>query len=131
MQAAVRYPGRVLPFLRLFVSIRSSGSVRFHPTPDGAVFLRAGTFQTSSDANGNQTTTLTNCAFATDVTVNGTVLWRTDRSVVADVTVTGSGVGVFVVSGRAAGAYVRLSSHQITDGAALEAPLLIDRTECS
>jgi glutathionylspermidine synthase len=41
-------------------------------------------------------------------------------------------VGVFVVRGRAAGAYVRLSAHQVTDGAALEAPLLIDRTErCS
>jgi glutathionylspermidine synthase len=40
-------------------------------------------------------------------------------------------VGVFVVSGRAAGAYVRLSTHQVTDGAALEAPLLIDRNECS
>lgn len=40
-------------------------------------------------------------------------------------------VGVFVVAGRAAGAYVRLSTHQVTDGAALETPLLIDRTECS
>jgi hypothetical protein len=37
-------------------------------------------------------------------------------------------VGVFVVAGRAAGAYVRLSTHQVTDGAALETPLLIDRT---
>jgi glutathionylspermidine synthase len=36
-------------------------------------------------------------------------------------------VGVFVVGGRAAGAYVRLSTRQVTDGAALEAPLLIDR----
>jgi hypothetical protein len=36
-------------------------------------------------------------------------------------------VGVFVIGGRAAGAYVRLSTHQITDGAALEAPLLIDQ----
>ena len=36
-------------------------------------------------------------------------------------------VGVFVVGGRAAGAYVRLSTHQVTDCAALEAPLLIDR----
>jgi glutathionylspermidine synthase len=36
-------------------------------------------------------------------------------------------VGVFVVGGRAAGAYVRLSTHQVTDGAALEAPLLINR----
>jgi glutathionylspermidine synthase len=40
-------------------------------------------------------------------------------------------VGVFVISGRAAGAYVRLSTHQVTDGAALEAPLLIERTDCS
>jgi len=55
------------------------------------VGLRAGTFQTSFDSNGNQMTTLANCAFANDVTVNGTVLWRTDRSVVADVTVTGPG----------------------------------------
>jgi glutathionylspermidine synthase len=39
-------------------------------------------------------------------------------------------VGVFVVGGHAAGAYVRLSPHQVTDGAALEAPLLIDRTDC-
>ena len=39
-------------------------------------------------------------------------------------------VGVFVVGGRAAGAYVRLSRHQVTDGAAFEAPLLIDRTDC-
>jgi len=35
-------------------------------------------------------------------------------------------VGVFVVDGKAAGAYVRLSTHQVTDGAAKEAPLLID-----
>jgi glutathionylspermidine synthase len=34
-------------------------------------------------------------------------------------------VGVFVVDGCAAGAYVRLSSHQVTDGGALEAPLLL------
>jgi len=40
-------------------------------------------------------------------------------------------VGVFVVGGRAAGSYVRLSTHQVTDGAALETPLLINRTECS
>jgi glutathionylspermidine synthase len=37
-------------------------------------------------------------------------------------------IGVFVVGGRAAGAYVRLSPHQVTDGAALEAPLLIKRS---
>jgi hypothetical protein len=40
-------------------------------------------------------------------------------------------VGVFVVAGRAAGAYVRVSTHQVTNGAALEAPLLVNRTECS
>jgi hypothetical protein len=31
--------------------------------------------QSTVDGNGNQTTTLTDCAFANDVTVNGTVLW--------------------------------------------------------
>jgi pimeloyl-ACP methyl ester carboxylesterase len=51
--------------------------------------LRAGTFQTSIDTNGNQTTTLTDCAFAKDVTVNGTVMWGADRSFVADLTVSG------------------------------------------
>jgi glutathionylspermidine synthase len=40
-------------------------------------------------------------------------------------------VGVFVVDGRAAGAYVRLSTHPVIDGGALEAPLLIDRTTCN
>ncbi len=37
-------------------------------------------------------------------------------------------VGVFVINGRAAGAYVRLSSTQVTDGSAKEAPLFIDQT---
>jgi len=46
--------------------------------------LRAGTFQSTVDANGNQTTALTNCAFAKDVTVN-------DRPFVADLTVSGTG----------------------------------------
>jgi pimeloyl-ACP methyl ester carboxylesterase len=55
------------------------------------VGLRAGTFQTSIDANGNQTTTLTDCAFAKDVTVNGTVVWGADKSFVADLTVSGTG----------------------------------------
>ena len=40
-------------------------------------------------------------------------------------------VGVFVIGGRAAGAYARLSRRQVTDGAALEAPLLTNRTGCS
>src|SRR3974390_3042526 len=80
------------------------------------VGLRTGTFQTSIDTNGNQTTTLTDCAFATDVTLNGTVLWGADKSFVADLTVSGAGtaggtlhvegtweapgpVGMFTISG--------------------------------
>jgi len=55
------------------------------------VGLRAGTFQTTFDASGNQTTTLTNCAFATDVTVSGPVTWGTDQSFVADLAVSGAG----------------------------------------
>ena len=38
-------------------------------------------------------------------------------------------IGVFVVDGRAAGAYVRLSKRQVTDGSSKEAPLFIDRTD--
>ena len=53
------------------------------------VGLRAGRFQTSFDTNGNQTTTLTDCGFAKDVIVNGTVMWGADRSFVADLTVSG------------------------------------------
>jgi pimeloyl-ACP methyl ester carboxylesterase len=53
--------------------------------------LRAVTFQTSFDADGNQITTLTNCSFASDVTVNGTVMLGTDQSLVADLTVGGAG----------------------------------------
>jgi pimeloyl-ACP methyl ester carboxylesterase len=55
------------------------------------VGLRAGTFQTSFDANGNQIMTLAGCMFAKDVTVNGTLVWNADRSVGADVTVSGPG----------------------------------------
>jgi pimeloyl-ACP methyl ester carboxylesterase len=55
------------------------------------VGLRSGTFQSSVDMNGNQTTTLTNCVFATDVTINGSLVWGADRSFVADVIVSGSG----------------------------------------
>ena len=55
------------------------------------VGLRAGKFQTSFDADGNQITTLTNCSFASDVTVDGTVMWGADLSLVADLTVSGSG----------------------------------------
>ena len=55
------------------------------------VGLRAGTFQTGVDMNGDQTTSLTDCAFATDVTVNGTLTWGSDLSFVADLTVSGTG----------------------------------------
>jgi len=53
--------------------------------------LRAGTFETSVDTNGNQMTVLTNCAFAKDVTVNGTVVWGADFSLSADLAVSGPG----------------------------------------
>jgi hypothetical protein len=53
--------------------------------------LRAGSFQSTVDANGNQTTTLTNCVFATDVTVSGSVYWGADLSLSADLTVSGTG----------------------------------------
>ena len=53
------------------------------------VGLRAGKFHTEYGAAW--TTTLTNCAFAKDVTVNGTVTWEVFGSFVADLTVSGSG----------------------------------------
>jgi pimeloyl-ACP methyl ester carboxylesterase len=54
------------------------------------VGLRAGTFHT--DYGGTSwTTTLSGCAFARDVIVDGTIVWGADKSVVADVTVSGSG----------------------------------------
>jgi len=55
------------------------------------VGLRGGTFQSTVAANGNQTTVLTNCAFAKDVTVSGSVVWRADKSFIADLTVSGAG----------------------------------------
>jgi hypothetical protein len=84
------------------------------------VGLRAGTFRTSFDSAGNQTTTLINCVFARDVTVNGVLVWGTDASLVADLVVSGAGtaggalhvegtwqapgpVGTFKVSGRLGG----------------------------
>jgi hypothetical protein len=36
-------------------------------------------------------TKLVNCAFAKDVTVNATVVWRSDLSLTADLTVSGAG----------------------------------------
>jgi hypothetical protein len=48
--------------------------------------LRAGSVQSTVDANGNQTTVLTNCAFAEDI-VSGSVVWRADKSLIADLIV--------------------------------------------
>jgi hypothetical protein len=85
------------------------------------VGLRGGTFHT--EFSGPWTTTLTNCAFAKDVTVNGTVTWTYAGSFLADLTVSGSGtaggtlhvegtwqapgaVGNFIVSGTLGGKQV-------------------------
>lgn len=84
------------------------------------VCLRAGTFQSAIDAWGKQTTALQDCEFASDVTVNGTITWAGDHTVVADLTVNGAGtakgmlhvegsfeapspVGFFKVSGTLSG----------------------------
>jgi len=89
------------------------------------VGLRAGTFQTSYDAVGNQVTALTNCSFARDVTVNGTVIWGADLSFAADLVVSGTGttggnlhvegawqapgpVGHFKITGTLGGRQVRV-----------------------
>ena len=59
---------------------------------DGSgVGLRGGTFTSTVDTSGNQTTSLTNCLFSKDVTVNGTVVWGADFSFVADLAVSGTG----------------------------------------
>jgi TAP-like protein len=56
------------------------------------VGLRGGTFHTDYFGPTTiTTTTLSNCAFATDVIVNGTILWGYDNSIVADLMVNGSG----------------------------------------
>jgi pimeloyl-ACP methyl ester carboxylesterase len=62
--------------------------------PGDGVGLRAGTFHTNFGATG-WTTTLTGCAFATDVTVSGTITWGFggDNSFVADMVVSGPGTG--------------------------------------
>jgi len=84
------------------------------------VSLRSGTFESTVDANLNETTSLKNCSFASDVIVNGTVMWGSDMSLTADLTVSGSGtsggtlhivgtfeapgpVGSFKISGRLGG----------------------------
>jgi pimeloyl-ACP methyl ester carboxylesterase len=55
------------------------------------VGLRGGSFQSSVDDNGNQVITLNNCSFARDVNVSGTIMWGTDLSLTADLTVAGTG----------------------------------------
>jgi pimeloyl-ACP methyl ester carboxylesterase len=55
------------------------------------VGLRGGTFHTDCVPSGECYITLTNSAFATDVTVNGTVTWGADDSFLADLTVSGPG----------------------------------------
>jgi pimeloyl-ACP methyl ester carboxylesterase len=57
----------------------------------GGVGLRGGTFSTDYGDGSVWTTTLTNCAFSKDVTVNGTVTWVFNGALVADLTVSGSG----------------------------------------
>jgi pimeloyl-ACP methyl ester carboxylesterase len=59
-------------------------------TTANGVGLRGGTFQTNFLSAG-WLTTLTNCAFASDVTVNGTVSWSSDSSLESDLTVSGPG----------------------------------------
>jgi hypothetical protein len=85
--------------------------------------LRGGTFHT--DFGDDRVSTLTNCSFARDVQVDGTVMWAPDFSFVADLTIGGSGtvggtlhvtgtwqapgpVGDFTVSGRLGGSNVAL-----------------------
>jgi hypothetical protein len=53
--------------------------------------LRGGTFHTDYEATW--TITLTNCAFAKDVIVNGTIYWFGDNSLQADLTLSGPGTG--------------------------------------
>jgi hypothetical protein len=86
------------------------------------VGVRGGTFQTNYGATA-WTTTLTGCAFAEDVIVNGTVTWDVFGALTADLTVSGSGtaggtlhvegtwqapgpVGNFTVSGTLGGEQV-------------------------
>jgi len=96
------------------------GAIGAGAASGNGVGLRAGTFESTVDANLNETTSLKNCSFATDVIVNGTVTWGSDMSLVADLTVNGSGtaggtlhiagafeapgpVGSFKISGRLGG----------------------------
>ncbi len=53
--------------------------------------LRAGTFTTNFGDGSVWTTTLNNCAFSKDVTVNGTVTWVYNGALAADLVVSGQG----------------------------------------
>ena len=55
------------------------------------VGLRGGTFQSTVDASGNQTTVLRDCRFSKDLIVRGSVFWGADKSLVADLTLSGAG----------------------------------------
>jgi pimeloyl-ACP methyl ester carboxylesterase len=61
---------------------------------NGASLRGLGTFKSVVDVYGNQTTMLQNCEFAQDVTVNGTITWASDHTVVADLTVSGAGAAL-------------------------------------
>jgi len=66
------------------------------------VGLRGGTFHTDFFGDTTLTsTTLTDCAFAKDLIVNGTILWEYDNSIVADLIVSGPGTagGTLHISG--------------------------------
>jgi hypothetical protein len=66
------------------------------------VGLRGGTFHTDYFGPATiTTTTLINCAFTTDLIVNGTILWGYDNSIAADLTVSGPGTagGILHVTG--------------------------------
>jgi pimeloyl-ACP methyl ester carboxylesterase len=84
------------------------GAIGAGAASGNGVGLRAGTFESNVDANLNETTILKNCSFATDVIVNGTVIWGSDMSLAADLTVAGSGTaggtlhvaGAFEAPGR-------------------------------
>ena len=55
------------------------------------VGLRAGTFLADYTVPAQISVTLSDCAFAKDVTVNGTITWPGDNSIVADLVVSGPG----------------------------------------
>ena len=68
------------------------GLVRTEIGSGSGVGLRGGTFQTTFlDGGAVWVIAFSNCVFSEDVTVNGTLTWAADFSVVADLVVTGPG----------------------------------------